>query len=69
MKSMCMFCGEEHKNKTPEICSFKSAISSALMKAVEAEAGMYILDRTSFLSEVELAYYALEGKKKKGKKK
>ena len=52
MKSVCMFCGRE-KHPNPEMCAIKTKVANALMDSIDLLPAMAILDRTSFLNEIE----------------
>jgi hypothetical protein len=53
MKSICMFCGRNHKAKRPLACEIKGAASGALMDSIEPGTAMLILDKSKFLSDLE----------------
>ena len=52
MKTVCMFCGKE-KHPNPKLCAIKNKVANALVGALKTEQALYILDRTSFLAEIE----------------
>ena len=50
---LCMFCGGQGTHKDAEVCRIKSIAASALYRVLDPSEALMILDRTSFLKEIE----------------
>ena len=55
MKTICVFCGKHHpsKKRTPDICKLKQTVGSALGMHLDITQVMFLMDRTSFLKDIE----------------
>lgn len=44
MRSMCLWCGKDHKGKAPKVCKAKSTLMSAVCQKIEPWKAMMVLE-------------------------
>lgn len=59
LKTICMFCGKQHKTKTPELCKAKGKLMSSYMQSVQPK------ERWSVFHAIDRGMINLEAEAKK----